>query len=228
MGIVNEASLADTLNRLNEAFFYAQEIAVEEKTACARWLASRQGLHGSYAGMFAPTEDDTRRAIRLFPGETVASRAAARHVLAEETSRAILLLGINEANITQAWHRADGSMQRRLREYEVTHPLLGMYCCGVCSTAYWRNLAAGGINRQAERLAAGMAVLKARRQDDGGWGAFPFYPTLLALLDIDLSAAKDEMRYAAPQLAKKLKRLTGKDKYALRRKTLAERVLARV
>jgi hypothetical protein len=68
--------------------------------------------------------------------------------------------------------------------------------------------------------------LKLLRTGDGRWRRFPFYYTVLALHEMNVKPALDELRYAAPVLERSLKRASG-DKYAARRRTLAERVLAK-
>jgi hypothetical protein len=49
---------------------------------------------------------------------------------------------------------------------------------------------------------------------------------LLALSEVDGAGAIGEMRYAAAGLERILKRRAGKDRYALRRRAVAERILA--
>lgn len=77
MNITDANSLSVTLDRLNEAFFLGKCLPTSARAQAAKWLASRQGLPGSYAGMFAPTEKDIQRGIQVFIGEKVTSRAAA-------------------------------------------------------------------------------------------------------------------------------------------------------
>jgi hypothetical protein len=226
--ILSEESLIETLDQLNEAFFFGNPIPVKDALAAARWLAGRQGLPGSYCGMFAMTEVDKSADFHLFTGEAVTSRAAARHILGEECSRNLLILNAPVENIQQAWQRANHNMLKRLQEQQLRNSELGLYCCGTCSTAYWRNLTAGGLDRREERLTAAMEALKTRRQGDGQWRYFPFYYTLLALLEIDLPTALEEIRYAAPLLEKKTKNSRKHDRYTVRRQSLAEKVLAKV
>ena len=76
-----------------------------------------------------------------------------------------------------------------------------------------------------QHLAAGMKTLKQHRAGNGRWRRFPFYYTLLALMDIDLKAARDELRYAAPSCEILLKRDPGGGKYDQRRRKLMDKVL---
>ena len=101
-----------------------------------------------------------------------------------------------------------------------------MYCCGICTCAYWRHLAAGGLSRNAERLAAGMQALKAHRLDSGRWRRFPFFYTLLALTEIDVALSRSEMQFAAPPCERYLKTCRITSPLITRRKRVAEMILA--
>ncbi len=244
MSLVRPDSLAATLDAVNQAFFFGRRLSEANRREAAAWIASRQGLPGAYHGMFAPTERDRRESIRLFTGESVATRAATAHILGEEACRALILLGGTgilpvkhrlEACATEAaaLARATEGMLGRLRaaEQRETHmgrPWLGQYCCGKCTAALWRHLAAGGLERAEHHLAAGVEALRLSRTGDGRWRRYPFFYTVLALSEMDASLAIDELRYAAPVLYGLVKGAPEGDPFATRRRTLAERVLASV
>jgi hypothetical protein len=118
-------------------------------------------------------------------------------------------------------------MLQRLRLIEAPGSVCGLYCCGTCSPAYWRHVAVGGLDRNEERLAAGMKALKSYRIGNGRWRRFQFFYTLLALSEIDLKSAVDEMRYAAPVLESYVKRTIGESKLSERRQVISRRILAR-
>ncbi len=83
----------------------------------------------------------------------------------------------------------------------------------------------GGLDRNEERLAAGMEALKSYRDGSSRWRRFPFYYTLLALSEMDPKSVLDEMRYAAPTLERYLKRSSGESKYSKRRRITSEQIL---
>ena len=227
MIVVNTESLAETLNAVNDALFYERRLTDRNRKELARWIARRRGRPGSYAGMFAPTDKDLRNGVRVYTGELVRSGAAIRHVLGEEACRALILLGADDAGVKDALDRATHGMLQRLRQTEGTTKVHGMYCCGICSVAYWRNVMVGGLDRNEERLTAGMVALRARRSSDGRWRRFPFYYTLLALSELDVRLAVDEMRHAAPLLQRYVRRKIVKAKFSERRRIICERILAR-
>jgi hypothetical protein len=224
---VNTESLAETLDAVNDALFYRRRLTEPNRKELARWIAQRRGKPGSYAGMFAPTDVDVHNGVRVYTGEIVISREAIGHVLGEETCRALILLGVHDSMVREALERATGGMLRRLRQTEDSGKVHGMYCCGICSVAYWRNVMVGGLDRNEERLTAGMAALKAHRIDDGHWRRFPFYYTVLALSEINLKPALDEMRYAAPLLERYVKKRIPDSRFSERRRMISERILAK-
>jgi hypothetical protein len=232
--LINRQSLAETLDAIDEALFFGRPLPKPQRAEAARWIASRQGLPGSYCGMFAPTARDFRKGIRLFTGERFATRAGSAHVLGEEACRALILLGAPGKEVRRALAAAGAGIAARLagseqREASAGRPFLGKYCCGKCSVALWRHLAAGGLKAVRPRswLAAGVKGLKASRDGRGRWKGYPFHYTLLALSEMPLPAAAAEMRYAAPALERALRRAARDGKYARRRRALAERILAR-
>jgi len=184
--------------------------------------------------MFAPTEKDCAERIRLFTGERVVSGAGAAHVLGEEACRALLLLGVPGAAAGDALRRASEGAARFMadaaaRECHAGRPFLGRYCCGTCSVSLWRHLAAGGMDEAVRRrwLAAAIRGMKAARTGDGRWRHVPFHYVLSALVEIDAPGAVAEMRHAAPALERLLRRPAREDAHDRRRRTLAQRILAR-
>ena len=224
MQLIHPNSLAATLEAVTEAFFYGRKLSKAHRREAAKWIAARQGLPGSYRQMFAPTDRDRAMGITLFTGEKNRTGAGSSHILGQEACRALILLDAPLATTRHALKRAsewqdylEGSPDQRK----------GTYCCGKCSVAMWRHLAAGGFDRlDSERwFAASMKTLKASRLGNGRRRPFPFYYTLLALSEIDLPAARKERQYAAPVCESMLKRKPKDDRIDLRRRHLAERVL---
>ncbi len=221
--LVNQNSLASTLDSVNEAFFYNRPLSKSEKVKVAKWIASRQGLPGSYADMFAPTARDFQSSLTLFTGEKITTRAGLSHILGQESCRILLLLDVTSADVKSALEKATAGFMERLKLYIV--PDKGMYCCASCSCALWRRLSAGGIEDGERILAAGMRTLKSFRDGGGRWKRFPFYYTLLVLNEVKFPDARKEMQYAAPACERLLKRQTKGDKIVKRRRILAEKIL---
>jgi len=226
MGLVNKTSLAGTIDALNEAFFLGRALSRAQRQEAAEWIASRQGLPGSYAGMFAPTQKDQAKTFRVFTGEGGLGRAGMRHVLGEEACRALILLDVPDRKVRDALSRGSAGMIERMADRR--NRASGTYCCGRCSAALWRHLAVGGLTGAEQLLAAGLKTLKAHRDPakPGRWRRFGFWYTLLALSEIDRPSARAELRYAAPACERALRRSATGDTYPQRRKELARRILA--
>jgi len=224
MGVVNKQSHNATVDAVDEAFFFSRPLSKADRVEAARWIAGRQGLPGSYHGMFAPTKRDFERGLQAFMGDRMRTRAGTAHVLGEEACRALILLDVKDAQVQSALRQATEGMLRRLEPLD--GPRAGFYCCGTCTVSYWRHLAVGGLDHAEHRLATGVKHLKSRRQDNGRWGLYPFWYTLLALTEIDLPSARKELHYVAPVCERLLKRRPSDEVFAARRRALAERVLA--
>lgn len=219
---LDQNSLSKTLDSFNEDVLFDKNIPENIVRETATWIASRQGLPGSYYNMFAPTANDFLEA-KLFTGEKIASRAATAHVLSEETCRAIIRLGTKNIQAKKALETATEDMLGRIKDN-----LSGKYCCGTCSVSFWRHLQAGGLSLQEERIANGMKDLKKSRTGNGKWRLYPFFYTLYALLDMDMKEALEEIRYAAPAMERSLKSGKGNDSYAVRRSEICKRLLVKI
>ena len=227
--LIDKTSVSRTVDAINAALFEGRPVAAEDRENAGRWLAARQGQPGAYAEMFAGFPSERTKGIVLFTGERITS-ASARHILGEEASRVLRMLRVRDAGARAALQRATGGMLRCL-ERAADHPRFvnsGQFCCGKCTVGLWRNLLAGGLDRQEERLRRGVGYLRSMRHGNGGWRTFPFWYTVLALADMDFPDASKEIRYAAPALERAAARAPGRTVYAARRHQLAERALSRV
>ncbi len=224
--LINRTSLSETVDAITGTYFDGRALAQTERTQIAQWIAARQGLAGCYAGTFAGFPSERSRGIVLFTGERITS-ASARHILGEEASRALRLLGVRDRRVTRALEAADAGLMRCLARAaeDPRNGNPGLYCCGKCSVGLWRNLLSGGLNRREERLRRGALQLRAVRDGEHGWRRFPFWYTVLALSDMDIREAKAELTYAAPALERAAARPPTSAVYARRRQELAARTL---
>lgn len=226
--MICETSLSQTLDAVNEVVFDGRKSSAAERKLAARWIAARQGLPGAYADTFAGFPAERQQGIAVFTGERITS-ASARHILGEEACRALRSLGVTEPSIQAALERANAGLMDRLerfaRDPRNTNP--GKYCCGKCSVGLWRNLLTGGLDRQEERLRKGTGeLLRGHRSGDGKWRVFPFWYTVLALIEIDLPEARRELEYAAPVLERAAQRAIPATVHGKRRHELAHRALS--
>jgi len=92
----------------------------------------------------------------------------------------------------------------------------------------WRHLLAGGLSKKNQRLEQGSVILSEHRDIRGGWRRFPFYYTLLALMEMKGKTVDREIKYAAPKLERLLKRREKGTQVDARRRKVAEGILARI
>ena len=227
--LINRSSLSQTVDAITAAHVDGRALTASERGEAARWIAGRQGLPGAYADTFAGFPAERSKGIALFTGERIAS-ASARHILGEESCRALRQLRVRDAHVTRALERADSGLmqclERAAQDPRNTNP--GLFCCGKCSVGLWRNLLGGGLDRREERLQRGAAHLRSMRDGNRQWRRFPFWYTVLALADMDSAEAKTELTYAAPELERVAGRAAPSSVYARRRHALAARTLERL
>jgi hypothetical protein len=229
VSVIKKTSLSRTLDGLNAVHFDNVALGTAERRHVALWIAGRQGLPGAYGGTFAGLPAERTQGIVLFTGERIQS-ASARHILGEEASRALRLLRVSDASVTRAIEAADAGLLRCLARAaeDPRHTNPGLFCCGKCSVGLWRNLLAGGLDRQEERLQRGAGHLRAVRDGAHGWRRFPFWYVVLALSEMDDREARGELKYAAAELSRVAKRAVPSAGYARRRHQLAVRALTRL
>jgi hypothetical protein len=230
--LIHSDSLADTLDSVHAALYERIAIPDAERLEAAQWIADRQGLPGSYAGMFAPTEKDYAFGAHTFTGEPVRSGAGTGHILSEESCRALYLLDAASDEVRDALMRARQGIFRRLEQSEVEGKWSGVYCCATCSVALWRHLSASGEPDDSRRLENGMRVLKNNRDGKGRWKRFPFFYTLLALSEMESEHVRNETLYALPVIERALRRAIKSEPetmtiYERRRMIMMERLLER-
>jgi hypothetical protein len=227
--LINNTSLSKTIDAIHSAHFEDRTLGAAERRQAARWIAARQGLPGAYGNTFAGFPSERVEGIVLFTGERITS-ASARHILGEEASRALRRLRVRDPRVSQALRVADKGLlqclERAAEDPRRTNP--GLFCCGKCSVGLWRNLLAGGLDRQQERLQRGAAHLRSMRDGQSGWRRFPFWYTVLALSEMDSPEARMELKYAAAELTRVANRPVPSAVYALRRHQLAVRTLNRL
>jgi hypothetical protein len=70
----------------------------------------------------------------------------------------------------------------------------------------WRHLLASTTPDDQRRLENGLLELHRHRDGAGRWKRFPFFYTLLALSEIELPGAREEVRYAGAVIERSLRR----------------------
>ena len=127
MNLLHENSLGKTLDAINYALFLKKRSPRRKPVEKQDGSQEDRGLPTSYAGMFAPTDEDYIEGVRLFTGERISSRVGTGHILGEEACRALLLLDVGLGDEENALEQAMHCMELRLRESEAEDPQLGFF-----------------------------------------------------------------------------------------------------
>jgi len=221
MALVNEQSLAQTLNKITHAWLTGTQLSADDRIDAARWIAARVGIAGSYSGLPAPTEVDYGDNVYLYTGETVRSNAGIGCKLGFEAVWALAQLNVHDAAVRQATLQAQA---RTLTLFDrQPSRAKGMYCCYSCSQAGWRALAT--IEGGQPFLTLGVELLHNSRDGKGRWAKFPFWYSVLALTHNQTKAARAEIQYAAPALERFLRRKDFGQLHDARRELLAQKAL---
>lgn len=210
-GILVTDSLQETLWRLEEVrhgFRTGSATGVQE---ALEWILSRQGLKGSYSGLFMPTSQDLAEGIRLPTGERIQTNAGARHILGEEALRTAIVWKLGSSSpVIEALKGLNQILDRGGRS--------GSYCCHPCTISFLRTLAVAKTGEADEVLDKGLNRIRKSRTSDGKWKGFPFYYTLLLLSETSSSLAKEELRHAGKAAGSLLKRYRSDDRVSLFRR----------
>ncbi len=223
--IPHPQSLSITLDRINERHFLGESFDRTEAERTLDWLAGRFGTDSAYAGTFGITEQDRQSKLYTFTGERLQS-ASLRHIHAEETCRAIILLNRRVGRDRLPELESATSMllgcfvqaHARGRQY-------GTFCCGACTVSLWRHMAVGGLGDYARYLDEGVGVLMSHQDGAGAWRRFPFYYTLLALSEVDTPNSRRAMSYALPECERRLRTIRRNTPFGTRRYRLLSRIL---
>jgi hypothetical protein len=214
------ANLRTTLDAVDEAIFYQRPLSHPERQAITLHILSLQIPSGAQAGMFNHGTAGREAAPRLFTGEPLHTLLAARHTLLIDSVRLLTLLEVKNNAVTQTLKLATQKMEARCYS--------GFCAVGECrhlTVAFMRYLIASGDPASAPRLTSFLIHLSTHRDNQGKWGSFPFYYTLLMLTETTLPQAALERQYAAAACELALKRPWKDDPFSLRRKAILEKVL---
>jgi hypothetical protein len=204
-------SLQETLWRLEEVHQRFRKASHAHVQEALEWVQSRQGLEDAYCGLFMPTNEDLTQGVQLPTGERIQSNAGTRHVLGEEALRTLIVWKLgSSASVREALKGFDRILERGGKT--------GSYCCHTCTIAFVRTLAVIKTDEAARILERGLTKIKKARTLDGKWNGFPFYYTLLALSEMNLPTAQDELRHARTAAERLVKRYMGDDRMSLFRR----------
>ena len=186
-------SLAKTIDSLNECLFYNKSLPKKELNYLFNIVNDRQMHTGTNIGQISLTPNDYVEGSRLFTGERLHTKLAVKNILTQETFRVISISDENNTN-------TNGSLE--LANKWLTESCFAEFCsvgeCCHSTIGYMRYLNTIKPKNTKKTLITFIELLKQYRNKMKRWEGFPFYYTLLALSEIDLIEAKNELRFALP------------------------------
>ena len=230
MKYLNKNSLFQTVDNVSEALFFDLKIGDNEKNEIVDFILKQQGKPKTYADTFAPTEIDLKQDLILFTGEKITTNAGRCHMIGEESSRILRLIGGQSEKVQIALNKADLGLLTRIHSGKNDPRYIhGTYCCKACTSSLWLNISSGGLKNDVSILDSGLKYLKNHRDHNGGWKGFPSNYILYVLNEIEITMTLNELKYAGSAIEKKLKKkISSETKYNLRRKEIYKRILNKI
>jgi hypothetical protein len=220
MIIIHPANLSATLDATADAFFNQRPISPEIRQEIASLIISRQCQSGKDNLAFLPFAAESENPLRLYTGEELKTDFARSHILLIESTRILTLLELDNHAVAQSIQAATKHMARMCYSRFCTKGE-----CKVLTIEYMRLLALDRTSETEEQISNHLARLSAERDGKGRWGGFPFYFTLLMLLDFYHPQAIQELQYSAPECRKIQSQNWPSNPFSTRRQAILEKVL---
>ena len=217
---INEASLSETIDAVSVRLVSGESISVIDRDHIVAWLLDRQIQAGRDGGMFAPFPGEFEVGVRLITGERLRTRVATRNVLTLESARVLSALAGERADVRSALTRTSTAMRHAC--FAASHCVIGE--CAHSSIAYMRGAASDRSGDHRKWIEDHLRIVSAHRDGTGRWKRFPFYYTLLSLLEVGTPAANAELEYASSACRRVIGRASTGD-YTMRRRRIVARVL---
>lgn len=222
-------SLVLTVDRFNKTYFN-DENWIPEAESIVEWTSGQLGKTKGYAGSFAMTDGDWQIPFRLFSGEPVTTCAGRSHVIAQEATRMLRIISSETGWDIPACNESENRLSERIfNNPKSIASKTGEYCCGTCSTAFWRALHSGAYSDRNDVIPMTFKTLDAHANPEGGWRRFPFYYTLYMLLESHHPEALHALSTQSAACEQRFKGIRHRtDSIACRRQTILKRVLSSV
>jgi hypothetical protein len=218
--LIDGTSLSRTIDAVSARLASGEALSAAEREDLVAWLLGRQIRSGRGSGMLAPFPGELESGVRLFTGERLRTRIATRSVLTLESARILSAWAGEAPEVRLALARTSAAMRHAC--FAVSHCVIGE--CAHSSIAYLRDAASDRSGDRRKWIEDHLHVIREHRDGTGRWKRFPFYYTLLALLEVGTPAANAELAYAGPACRRVFERASS-GAYAARRKDVLRRAL---
>ena len=189
MNITDKGNLYKTITNAAMFLFNGGSYTPSENVILTRWILAHQNRNKGF--IFYPTQADRENDIRLFSGEKPKTKFLADNAVELETLRILALIQPEALEVQQVLQKANERLFRLCFANGCTQGE-----CAHASIAFMRYLTAYDVEGSSDKLGQTLEVLKQKRSGDSKWHGFPFFFTLLWLIELPYSFAYNELSYA--------------------------------
>jgi hypothetical protein len=182
--------LAGELDWAQGEFFFGRDLPAGRRDRLVQRLLDAQVRAGPRAGLFDP--GTAAGPAHLFTGEPIRTRLAWVNLFTQESARTLGQLGGLDPAVQGALQVTADALSHTC--YALRHCTVGE--CAISFIGYVRFLHSIDAGRASSEVAWRMQTLSRQRTLDSRWKRFPFYYTLLVLLELDGVAAQAELEFA--------------------------------
>ena len=197
-------NLAQAVMILQESLLFEQPLPEPQKAQVLQTIRSSFKQDNPYLG-FVYKSFDRKKGLQMIGGEKLHTKTGAFNVLGLESARLLQLFEDQEAreNILP-------EIEKRLKA-----ACFAADCtqgeCAHATAALWRYQAAGGLPQNKQNLSSQLRKLQKQRETFGSWKGYPFYYTLLALLELNTPLAESEIKAVSESCVRRLKRVRARN-----------------
>lgn len=213
-------SLVEIVDRINEMEQQGEFFSESMRRITAQTISKFYDGNMKFLGFYLPIVDFNRGG-RLFSGERLYTQLGINTVVSLEICRALAILAGDQPNVKSILNDTN---QRLLTKCYVKDGCITGECAHNL-VAFWRYLLVSNWPDRDERIKEFLHLLKCNRDGNGRWKHFPFYYTLMALLETRNNEAELELDYALPACEASLPFISIAEPYRQRRKSILSRCL---
>jgi hypothetical protein len=168
--------------------FKGGELSLQEKDGLLDYLLARQNRQKGF--VFHLSAEELVDDIHLISGEKPRTKLLKANAVELETLRLLALLGGDRPDVQQLIQTANSRLEKQC----FANVCLTGDCVGA-SVAYLRYISSRQAGPWELQVRHGMEILKENRSGDGRWSRFPYFFTLLWLVELPRTISKAEIRY---------------------------------
>jgi hypothetical protein len=216
----NSISLVEIVDRINEMEQQGEFICESMRHITAQTILKFYDGNNKYLGFYLPMID-FKRGGRLFSGERLYTQLGINTIISLELSRALAILATDQPAVKSTLEEVENRLRSKC--YVKDGCFSGE--CAFNMVAFWRYLLVCEWQDRDVRIKSFLQLLKNNRDGSGRWKHFPFYYTLMVLLETRNYDARLELDYALPACEASFPYISLGEPYRQRRKAILERCL---